>query len=992
MPAIVKKYPLYVSDEPITYRSFVGGINSDPSNEHLAPNELRDALNVHYQSGGIVKRKGAKVLSTVVSTEDIVNVQGVSLYTNKITYIIIAADGKLYYGIYTPNAEISITRLPIKFRPANKALIHNPLDLSIGLDKYFLNNLPNFLNHDGYVIESSSFNNVNFIGNYYLLNEGFVLEANDYFLKDNLYYRFIGSTETPTLAISFIKPPTGLTNSNTYWSKLNDEEVFDTVEGEQVLKNYLNTVPFWSSFSIKYYKDQLIKTQEGETIKYFKCLKEHIVRNDLEIETSELFTLYTGVEESLIFQNTKNIEGGTYNNILYLATGTRIVEVFPDSNGKLLAFVLLPKTLNSVTYTTIGNNYLSPFPELCLDTEKDQAITSIGALIPLYYLSGGTEKQFVLKPIMTLAANEEMNEYKFRWEKFVDNQWIVVKRFLDNTLTTVTLSGQPSQINFDLSYLVVNDADKYKYRVTFAKSFEIQQTPTATNETVYVYESLIGANGSRINDLKINKIDGSFFGQAASVIYDVNQKPNQLFKTIQSCSRVHTDGNKFLFYDDSFNSGEWFKTVIENPNYITLRGGLSFKTNKNESLIKVVAFAGYIIAFANSVNIGGSIHLVQGNGDDVESDQFYSPYRRKTISPNVSCDNPETVQVAENLLFFKHFDTVYYIQAGDLNAGEVSLNSANDKIRLENKNFVIPWNDNNCISEITEDYYGLFWPEKNIVEDGQVIQVYPATRIKLYYKYYTNISGKIYFAWLRDESVLFNTRHFFYVNSKPIYLYNNTLVSTNENYYKDFDEVYTCYVKLKAYDLEKPKMYKLLDNVTLFYNRNQYSEIDIEVEGINEAGHKIIEWKNKPLTQNKKTLRVGDKLNNEVVKLDSTLIDSKVINSVYKFPFLLVEIVVKSTSEKDFSFSSITFNYSTVDIPDQNPYGLYKNIVRKGEDYRVLTSDSTLLESVEKYKQTVKDDGVNVYVSKDKPLVILNKGDLWYDIEWWGVNNANSKI
>jgi hypothetical protein len=978
MPAVVKKYPLYVSDEPITYRSFTGGINSDPSNEHLLPNELRDALNVHYQSGGIVKRKGAKVLSTIVSEEDIVNVQGVSLFTNKITYLIIAADGKLYYGIYTPNTEINITRLPVKFRPTNKALIHNPLDLSVGLEKYFPNLLPNVLNHDGYVIESNISSNVNFIGNYYSLPNNTIIAPNDYFLKDNLFYKYVGQE---SFTISFIQPPTGSTNQNNYWIKLEDIEIFDTINEQAILKNALISVPFWTSDAVKYYKDQIVKVLEGQTTKYFRAKVNHLVRNNLELNTSELFTLYNGVEELLVFQNYKNIEGGTFNNVLYLATGTRIVEVFPDSNGKLLAFVLIPKTLNSVSYSTIGENYLSPYPELCLETEKDQAITSIGALIPLYFLNNGHEKQFILKPIMTLAANEEMNEYKFRWEKFVDNQWVVVKRFLDNSTNTVSLNNTPSRIVFDLSYLVVNDADEYKYRVTFAKSFEIKETPTSTTITEFVYETLIGPDGSSTNDLKVNKIDASFFGQAASVIYNVNVKPNQLFKTIQSCSKVHVDGNKFLYYDDAFNSGEWFKTVIENPNFITLRGGLSFKTNKNESLVKVTAFAGYIIAFANSVNIGGSIHLVQGNGDDVESDRFYSPYRRKTISPNVSCDNPNTVQVAENLLFFKHFNTVYYFQAGDLDSGEVNLNSANDKIRVDNKNFVIPWNDNNCLSEITEDYYALFWPEKNIVEDGQVIQVYPATRIKLYYKYYQNIQGKIYFAWLRDESVLFNSRHFFYVNSKPIFLYNNTLVSLNENYYKDFDELYTCYVKLKAYDLEKPKMYKLLDNVTLFYNRNQYSEIDVEVEGINEAGHKIIEWKNKPLTQNKKTLRVGDQFNNETLKLDSTLIDSKVINSVYKFPFLLVEIVIKSISEKDFSFSSITFNYSTVDIPDQNPYALYKNIMRKGEDYRVLTSDSTLLESVKKHKQGLKVNGITIYVSEDQPIAEFNNGDLWYDID-----------
>jgi len=976
MPAVVKKYPLYVSDEPITYRSFTGGINSDPSNEHLANNELRDALNVHYQSGGIVKRKGAKILSTIVSNEDIVNVQGVSLFTNRITYLIIAADGKLFYGIYTPNAEINLTRLPVKFRKTNRSLIHNPLDLTVGLEKYKQSALPQVLNHDGFVKETES--DLRFIGDYYALADGTDIIIGDYFIKDNVYYQFIGAESSDFFKTNFLKPPVS-SNENDFWLELTSNQILEIGEAiDQIVND-------WNSKSIKYYEGQIVKVISDTGTRYFVCKEEHFVRNNVSIDEAPNFAFFEGIEETLVFQNYKNIEGATFNNVLYLATGTRIVEVFPDSNGKLLAYVLVPKTLNPISFSTIGPNYISPYPELCLATETDQAITSIGALLPLYYKKEGADKSFILKPIMTLAGNEDINEYYFRWEKFIDGQWRVVVRFEDNFFNTLKLQPngtfQPSIFRFDYSYLIVNDADEYKYRVTFAKSFEIDESPTSISNVINVKEELFNLSGVKVLDFKVNKIDGSFFGQAATVLYDVDLKPNELFRTIQSTIKIHSDGNKFLFYDDAFNSGEWFKTVINNPNYITLRGGLSFKTNKNESLVKVIAFAGFIIAFANSENIGGSIHLVQGNGDDVESDRFYSPFRRKTISPNVSCDNPNTVQVAENFLFFKHFDTIYFIQAADLNAGEVSLYSANDKIKVENKNFTIPWNDNSCLSEITEDYYALMWPEKNIVENGDVVEVYPAMRIKLYYKTYQTIGGKVYFPWLRDESKLFNVKHFFYVNSKPIYLFNNTLVTMNENYFKDFDETYTCFVKLKAYDLERPKMYKLLDNVTLFYNRNQYSDIDIEVEGVNEAGHKIIEWKNKPLTQNKKTLKVGDKLNNEKVKLDSTLIDSKVINSAYKFPFLLVEIVVKSNSEKDFSFSSITFNYSTVDIPDQNPYGLYKDIVRKGEDYRVLTKDSTLLESVKTYKQTAKSEGNRIYVSQDKPIVILNNGDLWYDVD-----------
>jgi hypothetical protein len=920
MPANIKKYPLYVSDEPITYLSFVGGINTDPSNEHLLQNELRDGVNVHFQSGGLVKRKGAKILSTIISSEDIENVQGVSIFTNKISYLIIAANGKLYYGIYTPNAEINITRLPINFYNYNRYLIHNPLDMTVGLTRYDINNVPSpneLITHEGYVLAGQS--SYNFVGSYLNLPNQFVLSINDVFLKDNIYYRFIGGGQTNTFTISYILP-----TNTTYWVELTELEIAELTQQELAL------IPFWDPLAQRYFANDLIAYNVSNVKKYYRALSDHIIRNNLNIQTSDLFVVTSESVGELIFQNYQNIEGATYNNTLYLATGTRLVEVYPDSNGKLLAFVLTPKLLNSIVLSNIGFNYVSPYPELCMETETNQAITSIGAVIPLYSNLNGV-KEFVLKPIMTIAANEELQEYYFRWEKFKDGRWVTVKRFKDNFYSTLSKDGnvyKEKTYKLDFSYLIVNDADEFKYRVSFSKSFEIKQTPTSNIQTEYVSEELFDLNGNFFLDYKIDKISGNYFGQATTVLYDVDLKPNQLFKVIHTCKRVHGDGNKFLFYEDSFNSGEWFKTVIDNPNYITLRGGLSFKTNKNEALVKVISFAGYLIAFANSTSVGGSIHLVLGNGDDVESDQFYSPYRRKTISPNVSCDNPNTVQVAENLLFFKHFNTVYFIQAGELDQDKVNLYSANDKIKFKSKYFTIPWEDNNCISEITEDYYALMWPEKNIVENGEVINIYPATRIKLYYKMFQTSNNKAYFPWLRDESELFNIKHLFYVNAKPIYLYNNTLVTMTDEYYKDFNDIYSCAIRLKSYDLEKPKMYKLLDNISVFYNRNQYSKVDVKVEAFNEAGHKILSTKEHNLIQNKKTLQVGDIVNSEVLKLDSTIIDSKVINSSYKFPFLLIEVFIKNDSDQTFSFSSITFNYTTVDIPDQNPYDLYSKIIR----------------------------------------------------------------
>ena len=982
MPAIVKKYPLYVSDEPVGYKSFIGGINSDQSNEHLLDTELRDGLNVHFQSSGLIKRKGAKLLTTLISTEAIQNVQGVFLFTNKVTYLIIAADGRLFYGVYAPVSEIIIQRLPIKFYSTSDFYLNNPFNMKVGLDIYPEDEIPEIINHQGYILREST--NFNFLGNYYDLTNGSVIKENDYVFLEGFYYLYIGKTNegspSQDLVIDFILP----TNTN-FWLEL--QNLPNGVNSDLVLE--------WSSDAIQYKKDSIIKYNNV----FYKAKLMHLIRNNTDIKESNLFTLHEDLANQLVFQNFKNIEGATHKNFLYLATGTRIVEVYINTQNVLVAYVVLPKAINSYVATEIGLNQLSPFPEDCLETFTDQAITSVNTISTLHYKLNN-ENKFLLKPIMTLGAGESLNDYYYRWEKLVNNQWLVVRRFRDNFYYVYIKNGSNyvlSKYSFNYSQLVVDDADQYQYRVSIAKSFEVKESPTVSTETIYEVESLKDIDERLTLDYKVDRVIGDFYGQALSVKYRLvdnehfrfnDSTPEQLFLVIQSCVKVHADGNKFLFYDDAFNSGEWFKTIIDNPNYIALRGGLSFKTNKNESLIKVVSFAGNILAFANSENVGGSIHLILGNGDDVESDQYYSPYRRKTISPEISTDNAYSVQVAENLLFFKNFDTIYFIQGGELNGERITLYSANDKIKQKNKLFEAPWDDNNCITEINEDFYGIYWPEKNIVENNTVVKIREAQRFKLYYKYYQNMNGKIFFSWLRDESPVFNAKHIFYVNSKPLVLYNNVIVSFNENYYKDFNELYQAKVVFKSYDLEKPKMYKLLDNIVLFYNRNQYTNVDFELEAFNEAGHNVLSYKTPDLVQNKKTLRVGDELNRNVVKLDSTIVDTKVINTTYKFPFLLIQVILTNISDSEFTFGSLTFNYSTVDIPDQNPYGLYKDIVRKDGVFRLTVPSKTILETGVVKEETTstgtitgtQPSGPRVFISQETPPDI-QVGDLWYDID-----------
>jgi hypothetical protein len=320
--------------------------------------------------------------------------------------------------------------------------------------------------------------------------------------------------------------------------------------------------------------------------------------------------------------------------------------------------------------------------------------------------------------------------------------------------------------------------------------------------------------------------------------------------------------------------------------------------------------------------------MVSGNGDDYDAqDGYYSPYRRFTKNSSISCDNADTVQICENILLFKYFDTVYYIAASDLSNEVFQVISCNDRIKLESKDVQIPWDDNSCISEVTKDYYALIWKEKYDLADGDLVLVHPAMRIKMYYKISKQIDNKYFSPWLRDESDYLNIDFILYLKGEPIYLFHNTFLSFSKNTYTDLGNNYPCKIHFRAVDLGYPKMFKLLSSIMVYYHRNQFSSIDFNIESRNEAGHLLLTNKAKSI-QDLRALRVGDIKNSDRIRVDSTILDSKLFNTTYKFPFLLADTVLTCLNDKEFSVSSITYTYTSTDIPDSNPYDLYSSIIR----------------------------------------------------------------
>lgn len=1080
MPAKYKDYPIYTYDEPVTYNDFSGGINTDPSNEHLLANEMRDCLNMHYKSAALVKRKGASLLCTISCEDELFNIQGVFLFTYKTTYIILAADGKLYQGIYSPKSTITLARLSIIFPVVTGTDLYNSSDVTIGLPQY-IEDLTIREKHDGFIHrflldeygeKHSLAENENF-KDYFELEDGIELKSGDVISYNGDLYTLYTKSSSTRLVKTSVKP-TGIPSSELYWLPIsiyneqykedinsNSDPISQAIasnnsltsitkngNNEWVLFNNNDFKFTWTSTTYKYYIGQVVEFEYNGVKDLYVCIRDHFScvnsPGEQKLTIPDSTWLKTKDQKELVFQNSLEIEAATYDNKLYITTGTRFVQV-ELIEDKLIAYVVTPYKCNNNEIINIGYNYLSPYPTHCVATTYNQAITSISNLLVQKQTSG----KYLLKPLMTFAGNETEKDYYYKWEKLIGDTWVTIKSYKDNVITT---DGK----KLDWSTLLVDDADKYQYRVSFAKSFDKPSeivdhwvyestykvgdfvSVTDDNEKERIYKCLIahspnkliwdGINYEKVynqnpnahktyylseykkddngvyspevtpifcthttskqgqafyekqedgtyvfkgyynttvnnkeqqgmvywqevfiedeiilfneekneyitsNDWAVNKIDGEYFGQATSIITDSLTVVDN-FTLIHSCRKITADGNKFLLYGDKYNSGSWFKTIINNPSYITDRGGLSFKTTKNEELLKVIPFNGVLLAFANSENIGGSIHLITGNGDDYDDQSgYYSPYKRVTINNSISCDNEKTIQICENLIVFKYFDTVYYIESSELSQEVVTIHSCNDRLKHLESKVIIPWEDNSCISEVTEDYYALIWKEKFYIENGELIQERPGLKLKMYYKQGFQTDHKIFFPWLRDESDYFNVDHILYIKGKPIYLYNNTLITFNENIYTDFGKNYKCMIHFRGEDIGYPKMYKLISNVLVYYHRTQSSKIDFDLLARNEAGHILLDSSIKRASlQDLRSLRTGDILENNSIRLDSTILDSRVFNTNYKFPCLLVDTIISSCNEKDFSLSSITYNYTTSETPDTTAYDLYSNIIRLKE-------------------------------------------------------------
>lgn len=877
------KENLRVYDEPITISKFTGGINNTPANESMQDNELRDAINWHYNETVLERRLGGKIIADLVNIEDetlfpgvnIARRQGTFIYgIGDNTYIIHIVDGRIFYSLI----EEDLLNLP-----EGKDLRLDMSELTINITT--LTKLMNYNGGGVYNITGQASNEL----------EGLVLYCNE---------------------------------------------------------------------------DTLPDTHDGY--------------------------LYTNKADSnatvLRLQNTKPMEGIGIADEFRLASGTRYIRIY-ESNDTLVGEVVQPVVPTGWEYSQIGLNRLSPYP-LQLAQSKYDAVSTFICLIKCGNLKkylGQTDIDF--EAILDFPAGKTVNDYYFRWDAMKLNsagvpqtEWVVISDGTSRTYSSSSSKGCYKLDDVKTAELCSPSAgDKILVRCSFAERFEtvsqmdeLGDITTATvTETVKYNTKTDGtySEGTK-EDFKVDVL--GTFGSVYVTLDIVAQQSlvtaesiDSKFQAIHSCRKIISNGSILILYDDTPNTGNWYKAVVEKYNYFVDKGILNFQTNKNEKLIRAKLFEGNIVCFAYNQEIGGNISVVLGSGDDVDAkDGYYSPYRRKIVNTDITADHPNTIQVIENSLVFKFRDTIYLIDSKQLDADRVDAVPVNDKLKhytwlkdiqyrasvdrtFDTANMIQMPNihdellfegiefENRIFSEVTEDYYALIYPEQKL-------------RWKMYFKLPLRYEGdpKIYYPWLRDISdSAFDVSGTCYIKGISTLVTNSgKLVQFTGLTYKDLDsDTYSSKLVTKAYDLGYPKFIKFLKNLNVYYYRDYIQPFTLDIEIKNEADVDIYglvykaslehsEDDNRDTIVDRIIYTGMEPIEQKILVADYNTIDnailgpqpvytSKVFTPINMRPFLSISVILEIADATNVTIGSIGFNFVTAHQPDESMQNYYPNII-----------------------------------------------------------------
>lgn len=307
-----------------------------------------------------------------------------------------------------------------------------------------------------------------------------------------------------------------------------------------------------------------------------------------------------GGNSNFTFQNTLPIEAAQYQNNLFVATGTKLVEV-TITGGVYSAKTVVPYTPTAMEVINIGTNALAANPDSYIQD---------GVSVSTYVEAVGIKAQFKNGAVgVDTSMNAFINvpsgyagtvDYKWEYKKSADTTWTVHKDF--------TASYKAATMRFE-------SPTKYDIKVTVRKTGE-----TITDPKNYVL---------------------------ASYMVNATMDPPALPVTgIQRCRKIMLHWDRLLLCGDDVNPYQMYISDLQAPRYYPVPNTISFDFGKQEPITAVVRFQDMLVVFTRT-----TIQTLTGKSVD--------DYARFLIHDGIGCVAGRTAVVVGNNVVFLSKDGIY---------------------------------------------------------------------------------------------------------------------------------------------------------------------------------------------------------------------------------------------------------------------------------------------------------------------------------------------
>lgn len=294
-------------------------------------------------------------------------------------------------------------------------------------------------------------------------------------------------------------------------------------------------------------KKQITSPVSGKGQGYFRYFEDSGNFQEIEAINGKLYKdgLEIPINGLTSFQATRPVEAAQFENSLFIATGTKIVE-YDGTNAK----VIEPYKPNTLDVLYVGTNTLSPDPDNYITDSESTYLRLEGVTVDKKKGITNTKSLFtayVAKP------PESTIEFKYQYRKKGESTWNTGHDYsLDKTFEFA-----PRETGF---YEIMAYA-------------RVQGTVEEVQYIIPYYE---------VKELDENE----------------KEKPS----TIHNCNRVILYWDRLIMYGDRDNDNYMYVSHINNPRYFPKNNSLEFESTQNEPVTCILQFRNLLIGFTpNSV-------------------------------------------------------------------------------------------------------------------------------------------------------------------------------------------------------------------------------------------------------------------------------------------------------------------------------------------------------------------------------------------------------